>query len=356
MQIKFGTEMRDEFRNMELAKGALKLVRDVMLAKPGESVVITYDAAVDERVVKAVVNAAYIIDSVPVMIYYPLSGSFYADPPAPVAGAIANADVWIEFAYASIMHGAAYRKAVDVNGARYINLTGMDTKMMVECIANVDYDKVIELGEYFKDRLERADEVIIKTKNGTDLRAYNRGRKVRHSGQKATKKGYPVMLCGQTSWCPVENTIEGILVFDGALFPPEEIGELKNDVVIEIEKGRVVNISGEGRDAKTFKSWLESFNDPNMFRLAHYSQGFNPGVKRITGRIVEDERVFGCMEFGIGSQGIAIGGEHWNAASHTDGVVLYPTIILDGETIEQDGIYLDATARTLARDLGVAGY
>ena len=36
--------------------------------------------------------------------------------------------------------------------------------------------------------------------------------------------------------------------------------------------------------------------------------------------------------------------------------VLYPTIILDGETIEQDGIYLDATARTLARDLGVAGY
>lgn len=42
-----------------------------------------------------------------------------------------------------------------------------------------------------------------------------------------------------------------------------------------------------------------------MFRLAHYSIGFNPGVTKPTGRIVEDERLFGCIEMGIGSQGAA---------------------------------------------------
>ena len=348
--------MRDEFRNMELARGALKLVRDVMLVRGSENVVITYDTVVDERVIKAVANAVYAIDAVPSIVYYPLASGFYNEPPVPVAGAIAGADVWIEFAYASIMLGEAYRQAVDINGARYINLTGMDTKMMVDCIANVNYDKVIELGEYLKSMIENADEILIKSKNGTDLHGRMQGRKVRHSGQKATKKGYPVMLCGQISWCPIENSIEGTIVFDGAIFPPEELGALNNNVVLEFEKGRIIDVTGEGSDANIFNSWLLSLNDSNMYRLAHYSLGFNPGVKNISGRIVEDERVFGCMEFGIGSQGKAIGGEHWKAASHTDGVVLRPTIILDGRTIEEDGVYVDPTACLLAKELGVQGY
>ena len=76
----------------------------------------------------------------------------------------------------------------------------------------------------------------------------------------------------------------------------------------------------------------------------------------MTGRIVEDERVFGCMEFGIGSQGITIGGKHWSAASHTDGIVLNPTIILDGEVLEEEGVYKDPEARRICAELGIAGY
>lgn len=356
MEFKIGIEMRDEYKKLEVAKGAMKLVRDVMLAKPGENVVISYDTCIDQRVVDALADAAYAIDAVPTVIYYPTAKGFYADPPTPVAGAVAGADVWIELAYASIMHGPAYQQAVDVNGARYICLTGMDTQMLVNTIADVDYDKVIELGEYFKARIEKSSEIIVKTKNGTNLKGYLNGRKVRHSGQKATQKGYPVMLCGQTSWCPLEETIEGTIVFDGSIFPPEEVGILKNNVAVEFKKGRVTDVSGKGEEARKFKAWLDSFKDDNMYRLAHFSQGFNPGVTKPTGRIVEDERVFGCMEFGIGSQGIKIGGAHWNAASHTDGIVLYPTIILDGEVIEEDGIYMDPTARKIAKELGVAGY
>ena len=105
-----------------------------------------------------------------------------------------------------------------------------------------------------------------------------------------------------------------------------------------------------------YKAWLDSFNDPNMYRLAHYSQGFNPGIMKLTGRIVEDERVFGCMEFGIGSQGSQIKGLTWDAASHTDGIMLKPTLILDGKPIEEKGIYVDGTARKIFHELGVSGY
>ncbi len=358
MDITFGIEMRDEYKRLEVAKGALKFVRDFMLVKPGENVVINYDTCIDERVVRSIADAVYAIDAVPVVIYTPTSDSFYADniPPAPLAAAVCAADVWIELAYAPIMHGEAYRQAVDVNGARYICATGLDAEMLVNLITKVNIDKVIELGEYFCKRLEAADQIIIKSEQGTNLTASMKGRKVRHSGVKAKEKGYPVMMPGQTSWCPIEETINGTLAFDGTIFPPENIGKLSQPIILHIKDGRVVDITGDGNEAKIVKNWFASFNDPDLYRLAHYSMGFNPGVTKITGRIVEDERVFACMEFGIGSQGVKIGGSHWNAASHTDGIVLYPTIILDGQVFEQDGVYLDEHARKLCNELNIPGY
>ena len=163
------------------------------------------------------------------------------------------------------------------------------------------------------------------------------------------------MLGGQVSWCPVEETINGTLVFDAAVFPPAELGKLSEKIKLTIKDGVITDIEG-GREAEIFKNWLESFDDPNMFRLAHYSLGFNPGVTKATGRIVEDERIFGCIEFGFGSQGESIMGAFWDAASHTDGVVSKPTIILDGKVFEEDGIYLDEKARDFCRRLGVPGY
>jgi leucyl aminopeptidase (aminopeptidase T) len=358
MEFNIGIEMRDEYKRLEVAKGAMKLIRDVMLVKPGENVVITYDTYNDERVVRALANAAYTVDAVPTVVYTPTGKGFYSQniPPAPLAGAVANADVWIELAYAPIMHGAAYKQAVDVNGARYICATGLDVEMLVNTIANVDYDMVIELGEYFRARIEKASEILVTSKEGTNLKGVLGGRKVRHSGIKASMKGYPVMICGQTSWCPIEETIEGTLVFDGAVFPPTYLGILSKPITLEFKKGRLIDVYGEGPEAQKYKDWFASFNDPNMYRLAHFSQGFNPGVTKLTGRIVEDERVFGCMEFGIGSQGVTIGGSFWNAASHTDGIVLHPTLSLDGEIIEENGIYIDSNAREFCKKLGVAGF
>jgi leucyl aminopeptidase (aminopeptidase T) len=278
----------------------------------------------------------------------------FTQPSAPVAAAVAEADVWIEFAYACIMHSDCFREAM-AHGTRYTCLCGMDVEMLVNTLANVDVDTVIEFGEYLCEVLGSADEVIVRTQNGTHLKAYNRGRFVKHAGQKALIPGNSTMLSGQVSWCPVEETIEGTLVFDGALFPPAEIGVLRDKVILTMKQGRAVAIEG-GAQARIFRDWMASWNDPNMYRLAHYSMGFNPGVTRPTGRIVEDERVFGGIEFGFGTQVSTLRGACWNAAAHTDGTVLRPTLIFDGKVFEEDGIYRDAKAREYCRKLGVTGY
>lgn len=354
MEYPIGIEMSQDYLSFELNKSAYTLVKDVMLVKEGENVVITGDSSSDRRVVEAAANAVYTVGGNPVIIYYPTSTKLYAEPVKPIGNAVACSDVWIEFAYSSIMLCESFQKAMQ-NGCRYINLTGMDVTMMTNTIGKVDYMTMVDLGETIKRILYEADEVIIQDKNGTNLKAYNRGRKIRHSGQLATQKGYPIMLGGQISWCPIEETINGTLVFDAALFPPTQLGILSGNVVITFEEGVVTKIEG-GKDAEVFKNWLDSFNDPNMYRLAHYSLGFNPGVTKATGRIVEDERIFGCMEFGIGSQGRAIMGKFWTAASHTDGVVSKPSIILDGSPLEIDGRYVHPEVAALCKKLGVAGY
>ncbi|MEL7650159.1 MAG: hypothetical protein AAGU76_18905 [Sedimentibacter sp.] len=354
MEYPIGIEMSKDYLSFETAKAAMKLVRDVMLVKEGENVVLTADTSSDRRVVEAVAQAVYTVGANPVILYYPTSGKAFEEPIKPVAEAVSETDVWIELAYYCTMHTPCFRKSIE-NGARYTCLNGMDVTMLTNTVGKVNYDAMVEFGEYLTQMVQDSDEVIIKDQNGTYLTAYNRGRRVKHSGQRATKKGFPVMLGGQVSWCPIEETINGTLVFDAALFPPAEIGILHENIKLTIKDGSIVNIEG-GKQAETFRNWLDGFNDPNMYRLAHYSIGFNPGVTKATGRIVEDERIFGCIEFGFGSQGASLMGAFWNAASHTDGVVSKPTIILDRRIIEEDGIYLDEKSREYCRALGVAGY
>ena len=129
-----------------------------------------------------------------------------------------------------------------------------------------------------------------------------------------------------------------------------------NPVRLTIENGVCTKIDGPGREAHLFKKWMASWNDPKMYWVAHISCGFNPGIPEPTGRIEEDERVFGCVEIGLGTQGEGLGGKSWVAANHTDGIILNPSIYCDGKAIEEDGFYVDEELARICKELGVAGY
>jgi len=110
-----------------------------------------------------------------------------------------------------------------------------------------------------------------------------------------------------------------------------------------------VKIEG-GREAKIFEAWLGSFNDPNMFKIAHLSYGCNPGA-RLSGNILEDERVWGVVEWGIGYQSPTFKGKVGHASSHTDGICLYPTVIGDGEKVIERGEFIHPELVDLAKKL-----
>lgn len=354
MEVSSRVESRRDYLGFEAALGARKLVEEILCVKPGENVVITIDTAGDDRVAELTAQAVFAAGGHPVVIRSQTSPSSAMEPPAPVAAAVSAADVWVEFALGYIMHSNAFRAAIAA-GARYANLTAMDVQMLVDTVAKVDFAGVTRLGNRLVELLSAAGTIRITSPAGTDITAQLGGRPVHLRGRPATEPGQTVMLAGQISFNPLEETQHGVLVFDAALWPPDSLGLLRSPVRCTVEGGRVGSIEG-GADAATFRAWMAAQQDENMNRVAHWSLGFNPGVTAPTGRIVEDERIFGCVEVGIGTKGAWIGGEPWVAAAHTDGSILLPSIILDGEPIEVDGRYVHPDLRAICRELGVEGY
>lgn len=355
MEVTNRIESRGEYLAFEAMVGARKLIEEIMCVKPGENVLITTDTASDMRVAELLGGATMAAGAHPVIVRYETRWASAVEPPAPVAGAALGADVWIELQLGYLMHSDAFRAAME-RGTRYTCLTGLDVQMLVDTVAKVDYVGVRELGDKLVELLSAGDEIRITSKQGMDITGRTGDRPIHVRGIPADKPGMSVMLAGQISWNPLEETQNGTIVFDGAVWPPDENGLLSNPVTLTVKDGVVTEVQGEGRDADVYRSWLAAQDDPNMYRVAHWSLGFNPGVTRSTGRIVEDERVFGCVEFGIGTKGAWIGGEPWVAPAHSDGSAVAPSIYVDGVAIEEHGRYVHPELVEICRRLRIDGY
>ncbi len=337
--------------HMELASAAYRLVSEVMLIRKGESVLVYADTASDERVVKATADACSIIGAKAAVMWFETNPEVTMDPPDPVIGAMNNADVLIEFCINYLLYSPAYDAMMKKGRTRYICLTGMNVESMVRTIGKVAYPTMLKLGDKLVELTKKADKVRITNSAGTDVTAYNRGRPVSQTGEIAKKPGQ-YMLGGQVGWNPVEETINGVIAVDGWEW---NVGFIQTPMKLKVEKGKIVDISG-GREAKTFAAWIGGFKDPNMYRLAHYTYGFNPGILKLTGLHNDDERLFGSVTFGFGTQGSIIGGPGWRAAAHTDLGILSPSVYLDGVAVELDGKYVHPELVKLAKELKVPGY
>jgi leucyl aminopeptidase (aminopeptidase T) len=349
MELVLGTETTNEFYTFELVAAAQKLVGQIMLTQPGEEVAITVDTAGDWRVAKAAAQAAYALGARPTLILYQTQPDAQMEPPAPVGLAVAGADVWIDFAVQYILYTEARQKATEA-GCRHACMAGMDVDTLVRTIGRVDYPKMMAVGDEIVRLHNESKTIRVQCALGTDLSAELDGN-AGQSGGLATKKGALVMLGGQAGCLPKEETIEGKIVLDGMIWPPNEIGLLREGetVTLQVEKGSIVSVEGEGA-AAIYRAWLESFGDANIYRMAHYCYGYNPGVTRLTGRVVEDERLFGSITFGFGATSTR------EAPSHTDCLLRYPTIHLDEVEMERDGKYTHPTLVKLCQELRAPGY
>lgn len=338
---------------MELMSAAYKLVKEVLKIGRGENVVITVDTAGDRRVAEAVAEATYVVGGKPLILFYPSPPAVgrAADPYLPLqplTECVKSSDVWIEFNKSWLLYSTVYEEAMKIGKTRYMCLVGMNVDMIVRTIGRVNIPVIYEFQRRLAGITSKGRRVEIRSPAGMEVEFENDpGRPVLVEGEVSGPGEY--MLFGQVDWAPIEESINGTIIFDGSIWPPHELGMLKEPITLKVEGGKIVEVSG-GREAKTLERWLRDFDDEKMYRIAHLSYGCNPGAE-LTGNILEDERVWGVVEWGIGSQSSTFKGKLGLASSHTDGICLNPTVIIDGETIMQDGEYTHPTLTKLAEKI-----
>jgi len=344
---------RKRVHDRESERTARKLVGDLLKTKEGESVAITCDTESDQNFVLSVEKAATSLGARPIVIRTnaPPHVGRAAEPYLPLdslVGAVKESDVWIELNGKWLLYSKVWEEAMKRNRTRYMCLVGMSVDMARRCIGEVDVEEVLAFQRQIQRITKESKSMHYTTPGGTDVRFENDpDRPVLVEGDVSGPGEY--MLLGQVDWAPLEESIEGTIAFDGSVNPPDELGRLKHPLRLEIKAGRVVGVHG-GPEARIYEKFLRSLNDENMYVLAHLSYGCNPGAK-LTGNVLEDERVWGVLEWGLGNQSGAFKARDTVAISHSDGITLKPTLEGDGTLIIKNGKYVHPDLAESARSL-----
>ncbi len=348
-------EPTPEWYWIELGRVGRKIVEELFPIKAGENVVVTADTRSDMRVVQETVKAIYAVGASPTLIIHPTTEVATSDPPPSVIAAVQDTDVWIEFNDRYLLYSNAWKKAMRA-GVRVLSFGG-HVDGLVRTVGSINYPVLDKLARKLAELSIKAEGIHITTSLGTDLRVKvdpkGGGTESPHilTGDGTVTyegEGTTQVPPGQSGYPHVPDAIDGILIVDGALFPPTELGVLREPVTLEISHGKITKITG-GREAKIFEKWLSSWNHPSMYQIAHCSYGCNPGITRCKGEPTEDERVFGSVYFGIGPTWV-------DAPAHSDGTILDPSVWADDAQLEEEGQYVHPELVELCRQLGVAGY
>lgn len=303
------------------------VVEDCMAVQPDESVLILTD---DNKV--DIGNSLYevakeLADEAVLMVMKPrkVSGQ---EPPSVVAEAMKNFDVIICPTSASLTHTNAKINAVK-NGARLGSMPGITADMFEAGAITANYAEVEQLTHRITQKLTEAKKARIE-KDGHVLEMSLEGRDgvpstgvYREAGQAGN------LPSGEAYIAPLESSARGTMVIDGSMV---NVGKLNSPLYVTVDNGKIVEITGQDKDKVSVL--LES--DQNR-TLGELGIGTNHAA-RLTGVILEDEKIYGTVHIAFGTN-TSFGGTN-KANCHLDGVILRPTLYLDDELIIQDGQFV----------------
>lgn len=197
-----------------------------------------------------------------------------------------------------------------------------------------DYSLVSELCEKMGALMDKASNVRIASKKGTDITMSIQGRLVERDIGLLFKPGECGNLpAGEVYTAPVEGSAEGTLVFDGSI---ASIGLLKKPVTVTVRNGFATQITG-GPEATKFDAMLGAVQKREAYNIAELGVGCNP-KGRLIGIILEDEKIYGTVHVALGDNSTF--GGNVQAGIHLDGIMLKPTMFLDDKVVIKDGAWV----------------
>ena len=251
------------------------------------------------------------------------------EPPDAIAELMTRHDVVICPTSKSLTHTDARRNACKA-GARVGTMPGITKEVMIRTL-KADYHKIAERTNHLSKILDEASEVHITTALGTDILLPINGIKAISSTGLVTEKGsYGNLPSGESFLMPVEGQTNGVFIVDGSFAAVGKIEE--KPICIQVKNGVAINIEG-GKEATKLDDMLKPLGE-QAYTIAELGIGTNDQAI-ITGAILEDEKVMGTVHIALGNN-ISMGGT-CDVGIHLDGVILEPTVTVDGNLIMQAG-------------------
>lgn len=315
-----------------MMKGARKVIEVCAVVKPGETVVIVTDSAMLD-IADVLAAAAHERDAEVVVTVMSPRAVDGAEPPRVVVEAMKAADVALLPVSYSVSHSAGLREAMST-GTRVASLVAFTKDMLVRGGIEADFPRLRPLCDAVAALMGDANEAVLTTPGGTDLRLNLAGRPGNSHPCIVDQPGkFTAIPNVEANISPVEGEGEGVIVFDGSI-PNLRMGVVDAPVVVEVRGGSIVKISG-GKQAEILRRIWERQADPSVYNIAQLAVGLNPECTPFTGVWLNDHGAYGTTHIGIGTSA-SLGGDT-QASLHFDGMMYRPTLKLDGQIIVDNG-------------------
>jgi leucyl aminopeptidase (aminopeptidase T) len=310
---------------MDFMETAKRLLTDNMGLRPGETLLVVCDETT-LRIGETLFDAGRQLGAKAMALRIPLLAKNGEEPFPAAARAMAESDVVVAPTGASLTHTQAKKNACKA-GARVATMPRITEDMFFNGPITADYGKVAELTKRVDVLLDGAKEAELRS-GGCVLKMSLDGRSgILSSGVYRNRGESGNLPSGEAYIAPVEGSADGEVVIDGSF---AGLGVLKTPLKLTFEKGNMVK--AEGADAERLEAMLG--DNPLARNLAELGIGTNDKA-RVTGVILEDEKIYGTVHIALGSND-TFGGTV-AAGIHVDGIITKPELFLDGRRVVGEG-------------------
>ncbi len=327
-----------------IEQGVKQAVENCLKVKKGEEVVIITDRET-LGIGSALRAAAEKITGKPTRFF--LMEDFGARPipfPRVIEEAMSVADVSIYAAQGAKGELATFRqpmiRTIEASPKlRHGHMIGITPQIMRDGMCS-DYKEIQRISKLVYEKVRNARAIRVVTDKGNDFTAeFSPELKWTVSDGDIMPGHWKNLPDGEVFTSP--QTLNGQVVIDGCLgdFFAERYASLEDTPIrIEVKDGRALRESLQCRNEelrKEFEAYVFE-TDENSSRVGEFAIGTNTGLTHLIYNLLQDEK-FPGIHVAFGSPYPNKTGATWDSHAHVDGVLISPTITVDGEILMDKG-------------------
>ncbi|MCT8973949.1 peptidase M29 [Microbaculum marinisediminis] len=251
-----------------------------------------------------------------------------------IAGCALIVDVTVE----GLLHSPVRQEVLKAGGRIYM-ISNEHPEVLERCRPD---PKLADRVDYSLKRLAEGKRMHVTSSAGTDLTVDIAGAPVR-GGAGFLGPNVPIAYwpAGLALCFPLAGSVNGRVVLDVGDVNLTFKRYIETPVTLMIDNDIVVEISGDGLDAVTLRSYFAAWNDPVAYTIAHVGWGLNPGATWDSLMMYDKNEINGTELRAVEGNFLISTGANEFANRYTPCHFDFPmracTVELDGQTVVREG-------------------